>query len=348
MTTNSKPITPDEALDPSRALVPSIQQVNEVRVQRGFWPKIRRTAARIPFARQIVSVWYAARDPETPTAAKGVMLGALAYFVLPVDAIPDIFAGIGFTDDAAVITALIATLGAHIKRRHKDQAEAALKRALDDAGRAWELNEGDGAFYGPKIDITVFDALRRKFQCGTIQLDFQLPLRFKLSYATEDGPAGVPVIVHRAILGSVERMFAILTEHFAGKWPLWLSPRQVMVVPISEGSAAYAKQVRAELRKEGFHVEVDLHDKKMQKKVREAQLAQFNYILVVGEQEREARTVNVRTRDNKVHGMHSLASVVEVMRRERREKSKGSLFDEMEGAGGGEQEAGGKNEGAAA
>ena len=229
-----------------------------------------------------------------------------------------------------------------------DQAEAALKRALDDAGRAWELNEGAGAFYGPKIDITVFDALRRKFQCGTIQLDFQLPLRFKLSYATEDGPAGVPVIVHRAILGSVERMFAILTEHFAGKWPLWLSPRQVMVVPISEGSAAYAKQVRAELRKEGFHVEVDLHDKKMQKKVREAQLAQFNYILVVGEQEREARTVNVRTRDNKVHGMHSLASVVEVMRRERREKSKGSLFDEMEGAGGGEQEAGGKNEGAAA
>ena len=131
MTTNSKPITPDEALDPSRALVPSIQQVNEVRVQRGFWPKIRRTAARIPFARQIVSVWYAARDPETPTAAKGVMLGALAYFVLPVDAIPDIFAGIGFTDDAAVITALIATLGAHIKRRHKDQAEAALERLRD-------------------------------------------------------------------------------------------------------------------------------------------------------------------------------------------------------------------------
>jgi uncharacterized membrane protein YkvA (DUF1232 family) len=112
MTTNSKPITPDEALDPSRALVPSIQQVNEVRVQ-------------------IVSVWYAARDPETPTAAKGVMLGALAYFVLPVDAIPDIFAGIGFTDDAAVITALIATLGAHIKRRHKDQAEAALERLRD-------------------------------------------------------------------------------------------------------------------------------------------------------------------------------------------------------------------------
>ena len=132
MTTNAKPITPEEALDPSRALVPSIQQVNEVRVQKGFWPKIRRTASRIPFARQVVSVYYSARDPETPTAAKGIMLGALAYFVLPIDAIPDIFAGIGFTDDAAVITALIATLGAHLKRRPKDQADAALERLRQD------------------------------------------------------------------------------------------------------------------------------------------------------------------------------------------------------------------------
>ena len=132
MTTNAKPITPDEALDPSRALTPSIQRVNEVRVQKGFWPKIRRTASRIPVARQVISVWYAARDPETPTAAKAVMLGGLAYFVMPIDAIPDVFAGIGFTDDAAVIAALIATLGAHIKRRHKDQAEAALERLRED------------------------------------------------------------------------------------------------------------------------------------------------------------------------------------------------------------------------
>ncbi|MDQ3126316.1 MAG: YkvA family protein [Pseudomonadota bacterium] len=131
MTTNAKPITPEDALDPSRALVPSIQQVNEVRVQKGFWPKIRRTAARIPFARQAISVYYTARDPETPMAAKGIMLGGLAYFVLPIDAIPDIFAGIGFTDDAAVIAALIATLGSHIKRRHKDQADAALERLRD-------------------------------------------------------------------------------------------------------------------------------------------------------------------------------------------------------------------------
>jgi len=128
MPTRSQPVTPEDVLDPEKALVPSVQKVNELRVQRGFWPKIVRTAARIPFVDQALSVWYAARDPETPAAAKGMMLGALAYFVLPIDAIPDIFAGIGFTDDAAVFAALIATLGANIKRRHRDQAGEAVKR----------------------------------------------------------------------------------------------------------------------------------------------------------------------------------------------------------------------------
>lgn len=132
MSVKAKPVTPEDAIAPDKALVPSVQKVNETRVQRGFWPKIRRTAAKIPFAGQVLSVWYAARDPETPTAAKGIMLGALAYFVLPVDAIPDIFAGIGFTDDAAVIAALLATLGANIKRRHKDAAAVALKRLIED------------------------------------------------------------------------------------------------------------------------------------------------------------------------------------------------------------------------
>ncbi|HEY0599753.1 YkvA family protein [Brevundimonas sp.] len=132
MSVKAKPATPEEALDPARALVPSVQRVNEVRVQRGFWPKIRRTASKIPFAGQALSVWFAARDPETPAAAKGIMLGALAYFVLPVDAIPDIFAGIGFTDDAAVIGALIATLGANIRKRHREQAAQALERLRQD------------------------------------------------------------------------------------------------------------------------------------------------------------------------------------------------------------------------
>lgn len=125
-------MTPEEALDPDRALVPSVQRVNEVRVRTGFWPKMRKVAARIPFAANALSVWYAARDPETPATAKGIMLGALAYFVLPVDAIPDIFAGVGFTDDAAVIAALLATLGSNVKRRHREQADAALERLRRD------------------------------------------------------------------------------------------------------------------------------------------------------------------------------------------------------------------------
>ncbi len=131
MTANAKPdpaTAPLDAIDPRKALVPSVLRLNEMRVRKGFWPKVVRTAARIPFADQLVSVWYAARDPETPLPAKGMMLGALAYFVLPTDAIPDIFAGIGFTDDAAVIAALVATLGANIKRRHRDQASDTLER----------------------------------------------------------------------------------------------------------------------------------------------------------------------------------------------------------------------------
>ena len=128
MASRSQPVTEAEALDPSRALVPSVVQANEVRVKRGFWPKITRTAARIPFADQALAAWYAARDPETPIAAKGMIFAGLAYFVMPIDAIPDVFAGIGFTDDAAVIAALLATLGANVKRRHREAAEAALER----------------------------------------------------------------------------------------------------------------------------------------------------------------------------------------------------------------------------
>ena len=131
MPTRSQPVTPEDVLDPAKALVPAVQKVNELRVKRGFWPKIVRTAARIPFADQALSVYYAARDPQTPAAAKGMMLGALAYFVMPIDAIPDIFAGIGFTDDAAVFAALIATLGANIKRRHRDQAAQAGEKLKD-------------------------------------------------------------------------------------------------------------------------------------------------------------------------------------------------------------------------
>jgi uncharacterized membrane protein YkvA (DUF1232 family) len=133
MTAKTNGMSPDDAVNPEKALVPAVQQVNEMRVRRGFWPKMRRTAARIPFAGQALAAWYAAQDPKTPLAAKGILLGALAYFVMPVDAIPDILAGIGFTDDAAVIAAVLATLGAHLKPRHHDQAAQALKRLREEA-----------------------------------------------------------------------------------------------------------------------------------------------------------------------------------------------------------------------
>lgn len=180
-----------------------------------------------------------------------------------------------------------------------NKAEQQLTEALNEFGKPWKINEGDGAFYGPKIDIGVFDALKRKFQCATLQLDFQLPIRFKLAYSAEDeAKIERPVMIHRAILGSVERMLAILLEHYNGKWPLWLSPRQAIVCSVSSGSVEYAKQVLATLHEAGFHVDIDASDRTIQKKVREAQLAQFNYILVVGAQEAETGNICVRVRDN--------------------------------------------------
>ncbi|KAJ3693405.1 hypothetical protein LUZ60_008885 [Juncus effusus] len=179
-----------------------------------------------------------------------------------------------------------------------DKAEAALSDALNEFGKPWKINEGDGAFYGPKIDIGVFDALKRKFQCATLQLDFQLPLRFKLSYSTEDeSKFDRPVMIHRAVLGSVERMFAILLEHYKGKWPLWLSPRQAIVCSVSSVTLDYAKKVKEQMHKAGFYVDIDESDRTIQKKVREAQLAQYNYILVVGAKEVDTGKVSVRVRD---------------------------------------------------
>uniref|UniRef100_A0A182XNS7 threonine--tRNA ligase n=1 Tax=Anopheles quadriannulatus TaxID=34691 RepID=A0A182XNS7_ANOQN len=184
-----------------------------------------------------------------------------------------------------------------------NEAEKALADSLDKFGEPWKENPGDGAFYGPKIDITIMDALKRNHQCATIQLDFQLPIRFNLNYIDDSGEKKRPVIIHRAVLGSVERMIAILTENYAGKWPFWLSPRQVMVVPVGPAYDDYADQVRQRLHEAGFMVEADLDaGDTMNKKIRNAQLAQFNFILVVGEKERSSETVNVRTRDNKVHG----------------------------------------------
>ena len=214
-------------------------------------------------------------------------------------------------------------------------AEKQLEDALNRFGAPWTVNPGDGAFYGPKIDIKLMDALRRKHQCATIQLDFQLPIRFNLSYASGasegaiEGAAAAaspadgdqnsvarPVIIHRAILGSVERMVAILTEQTGGKWPLWLSPRQAIFVPITEDNFEYCVQARQQVHDAGFYVDCELSSKQFKKKIRESQLAQYNYILVVGAEEMKEGTVNVRTRDNKVHGTMSIAELIEKMKRE--------------------------------
>jgi threonyl-tRNA synthetase len=203
-----------------------------------------------------------------------------------------------------------------------NEAEKALETCLNEFGKPWKLNPGDGAFYGPKIDIYIQDALKKSHQCATIQLDFQLPERFKLEYQTEDkdGKTKRPVIIHRAILGSVERMFANLTEHFGGKWPFWLSPRQIIVAPVSEKFLDFAEQVRAQLHSAGFFVDLDASDKKLPKKIREAQVAQYNYILVVGQEEVNSNTVNVRTRDNVVHGSVTVSALIEDLNKLVKEK----------------------------
>ncbi|XP_018614409.1 threonine--tRNA ligase 1, cytoplasmic [Scleropages formosus] len=197
-----------------------------------------------------------------------------------------------------------------------DQAEKQLERSLSEFGEKWVLNPGDGAFYGPKIDIQIKDAIGRYHQCATIQLDFQLPIRFNLTFVSHDGDDKKrPVIIHRAILGSVERMIAILTENYGGKWPLWLSPRQVMVVPVGPTCEEYAQRVQQEFHRGGLMADVDLDPGcTLNKKIRNAQLAQYNFILVVGEKEKNSDTVNVRTRDNKVHGERGLSDCLQRLR----------------------------------
>ncbi|CAN9513630.1 unnamed protein product [Ophioblennius macclurei] len=178
-----------------------------------------------------------------------------------------------------------------------DDAEQQLERSLQQFGERWELNPGDGAFYGPKIDILIKDAIGRQHQCATIQLDFQLPIRFDLQYVGRDGQLHRPVMVHRAVLGSLERMIAILAENFGGKWPLWLSPAQVMVIPVGGNNESYGKEVVRRFHEAGFMANLsDDHGATLNKRIRSAQLAQYNYILVVGDKECESGTVSVRSR----------------------------------------------------
>lgn len=181
-------------------------------------------------------------------------------------------------------------------------ATKGLQDGLDAWGHPYTVNEGDGAFYGPKIDLHIRDAIGRSWQCGTIQLDFSLPEKFELEYTDADGEPKRPVMIHRAIFGSIERFFGILIEHYAGKFPLWLSPRQVRLITVADRHADFAHEVAKEFKSKGLHVEVDDAQESVGKKIRSAQLEQVNYMLTVGDQELENKTVSVRTRDNVVHG----------------------------------------------
>lgn len=189
-----------------------------------------------------------------------------------------------------------------------NKAEANLRDVLDDlCGKDnYKINEGDGAFYGPKIDIKMKDCLGREWQMGTVQVDFQLPLRFNLSYIDSDGNKKTPILIHRALFGSFERFIGIITEHFAGAFPVWLSPVQVKVMPISDSQISYAEEVCKKLEDEGFRVELDDRQEKIGYKIREAQLHKIPYMLILGEKEVEANAVGVRVRKEGDIGKMSL------------------------------------------
>jgi len=203
-------------------------------------------------------------------------------------------------------------------------AESALEHALEQASVDYQLNAGDGAFYGPKIDFHIRDALKRSWQCGTIQLDFSMPARFGLTYVGADGRKHTPVMIHRACYGSVERFLGILTEHYAGRFPLWLAPVQTQVIPVSERFNDYARSVQARLLDQGLRSEANLRDDRVGYKIREASLQKIPYALVVGEREQAAESVNVRSRDRGETGEMALAGFLESIADERQGATAGS------------------------
>jgi threonyl-tRNA synthetase len=191
-----------------------------------------------------------------------------------------------------------------------DSAEAQLKTALEQAGQAYTINEGDGAFYGPKIDFDITDAIGRKWQCATIQLDYNAPERFDLKYIGADNAEHRPVVIHRAIFGSFERFIAILIEHFAGAFPLWIAPVQVVVLPISDRHAQYAASVRDRVAAAGLRVELDARQEKIGFKIREAQLQKIPYMVVVGDREAETGSVSVRERSGGDRGQAAIDAFI--------------------------------------
>ncbi len=195
-----------------------------------------------------------------------------------------------------------------------------LKDALDSTGKEYQINEGDGAFYGPKIDVHIKDAIGRTWQCATIQLDMNLSERFDLTYEGKDGKKHRPVMIHRVIYGALERFLGILIEHYAGKFPLWINPVQVKILTIADRFNDYAKETGLKMEAQGLRVEYDFRSESMNKKVRDAQVEHVNYILVIGEKEVNEKTVNVRTRDNEVLGAKDVDKFINEILKEVKEK----------------------------
>lgn len=184
-------------------------------------------------------------------------------------------------------------------------AETAIKNAMKKIGAPFSIEEGEAKFYGPSLDVQIKDALGRKWQCSTIQVDFNLPERFDITYEGKDGKKHRPIMLHRVVYGSLERFMGILIEHYAGKFPLWLNPNQVIILPVADRFAEYASEVAKSLTEAGIRCEVDARTESISRKVRDAELQRYNYILVVGEKEIGDKTVTVRTRENQVEGMTS-------------------------------------------
>ena len=196
------------------------------------------------------------------------------------------------------------------------RATSALEDSLKEKGLAYDINEGDGAFYGPKIDIKLKDALKRKWQCATIQCDFALPARFDLKYVDNEGKERQPVMLHRVILGSLERFLGALVEHYAGAFPLWLAPAQVMVIPIRKEDEGYAGGIKEKLLAEGIRVDLDAGNETLTKRIRNAELAKYPYIIVAGQKEAQAQKIAVRKRGSGDLGQMGMDEFIGRMRQE--------------------------------
>ena len=202
-----------------------------------------------------------------------------------------------------------------------ERAEAALRHALEKLGKDYVVNEGDGAFYGPKIDFHLEDSIGRTWQCGTIQLDMNLPERFDLTYTGPDGEKHRPVMIHRVVFGSIERFIGILTEHFAGAFPLWLSPVQARIMTITNRADQAALALQKQLEAAGLRTEIDLRNEKIGFKIREAQVQKVPYMLVLGDKEAESGMVSVRSRKAGDLGSMSAQAIIDAMVQEVKEKA---------------------------